>query len=127
MPLPLSSPPSRPAASAFRWFIVALLFLATTINYVDRQILALLKPILDRELGWHVPVADLTFWARASRAPTADATIDFRNDGLPATIRQDGWTIEYPDYDATHEPPLPRKIFASRGDSRVRLSISVWR
>src|SRR4051812_21207966 len=43
---------ARPAFSRFRWFIVALLFLATTINYVDRQILALLKPVLDRELGW---------------------------------------------------------------------------
>jgi len=38
--------------SRFRWFIVALLLAATTINYMDRQIMALLKPILDRELGW---------------------------------------------------------------------------
>ncbi len=37
---------------SFRWFVVTLLFLATTINYIDRQILALLKPILDVELGW---------------------------------------------------------------------------
>ena len=44
--------PGRATASGFRWVIVTLLFLATTINYVDRQILALLKPILDRELGW---------------------------------------------------------------------------
>jgi len=29
-----------------------MLFLATTINYIDRQILSLLKPILDEELGW---------------------------------------------------------------------------
>jgi ACS family hexuronate transporter-like MFS transporter len=36
----------------FRWRIVALLFFATTINYIDRQILSLLKPILDEELGW---------------------------------------------------------------------------
>jgi len=35
-----------------RWLICALLFFATTINYIDRQILALLKEILDRELGW---------------------------------------------------------------------------
>jgi len=28
------------------------LFLATTINYIDRQILSLLKPILDEQLGW---------------------------------------------------------------------------
>ena len=36
----------------YRWLICLLLFFATTINYVDRQILALLKPILDDELGW---------------------------------------------------------------------------
>lgn len=36
----------------YRWFICALLFFATTINYIDRQILSLLKPILDEELKW---------------------------------------------------------------------------
>jgi ACS family hexuronate transporter-like MFS transporter len=36
----------------YRWVICALLFFATTINYIDRQILSLLKPILDEELGW---------------------------------------------------------------------------
>jgi MFS transporter, ACS family, hexuronate transporter len=36
----------------YRWVICALLFLATTVNYVDRQILALVKEFLDRELGW---------------------------------------------------------------------------
>jgi MFS transporter, ACS family, hexuronate transporter len=35
-----------------RWLICALLFLATTVNYIDRQILSLVKPILDTELGW---------------------------------------------------------------------------
>jgi ACS family hexuronate transporter-like MFS transporter len=35
-----------------RWVVCTLLFLATTINYVDRQILALIKELLDRELGW---------------------------------------------------------------------------
>jgi ACS family hexuronate transporter-like MFS transporter len=36
----------------YRWLICLLLFLATTVNYFDRQILSLLKPILDHELGW---------------------------------------------------------------------------
>ena len=36
----------------YRWLVCALLFFATTINYVDRQILSLLKPILDGELHW---------------------------------------------------------------------------
>jgi len=35
-----------------RWAVCALLFFATTINYIDRQILSLLKPILDEQLLW---------------------------------------------------------------------------
>src|SRR5690554_1246496 len=36
----------------YRWLIVALLFLATTINYLDRQIIGLLKPTLETEFNW---------------------------------------------------------------------------
>lgn len=38
--------------SNYRWVICGLLFFATTINYIDRQILSLLKPILDNDLHW---------------------------------------------------------------------------
>ena len=40
------------AVGRYRWVICALLFFATTVNYIDRQILSLLKPILDNELRW---------------------------------------------------------------------------
>ena len=36
----------------YRWLVCSLLFFATTVNYVDRQILSLLKPLLDQELHW---------------------------------------------------------------------------
>jgi ACS family hexuronate transporter-like MFS transporter len=36
----------------YRWIIVVLLFTATTINYLDRQIIGLLKPILEKEFDW---------------------------------------------------------------------------
>ncbi len=38
--------------SNVRWIVCALLFFATTINYIDRQILALIKEFLDHELRW---------------------------------------------------------------------------
>ena len=40
------------AVGRYRWVVCSLLFLATTINYIDRQILALIKEFLDQELGW---------------------------------------------------------------------------
>jgi ACS family hexuronate transporter-like MFS transporter len=36
----------------YRWTICALLFFATTINYLDRQVLSLLAPQLSEEFGW---------------------------------------------------------------------------
>jgi len=51
--MPIDAPDgSGSPMSRYRWLICALLFLATTINYVDRQILALIKELLDKELGW---------------------------------------------------------------------------
>jgi len=36
----------------YRWTVCALLFVVTTINYVDRQVLGILAPTLQRELHW---------------------------------------------------------------------------
>ncbi len=47
-PVAVASPASR-----FRWTICALLFLATTINYIDRQVLSILAPELQRSIGWN--------------------------------------------------------------------------
>lgn len=36
----------------YRWVICAILFFATTINYMDRQVLGILAPTLQREIQW---------------------------------------------------------------------------
>jgi ACS family hexuronate transporter-like MFS transporter len=57
-----SIPAPGTGVGRFRWAICALLFLATTINYVDRQVIALLKPTLQHDLGWsEVDYADIVF------------------------------------------------------------------
>src|SRR5947209_17382241 len=40
------------AIGKYRWTICALLFFATTVNYLDRQVLSLLAPSLSKEFGW---------------------------------------------------------------------------
>lgn len=45
----------------YRWTICALLFAATTINYLDRQVLSLLQPTLSETYGWtNVDYANIT-------------------------------------------------------------------
>lgn len=36
----------------YRWTICSLVFFATTINYLDRQVISLLKPVLEKEFSW---------------------------------------------------------------------------
>ncbi len=36
----------------FRWAICSLLFFAATVNYIDRQVISILKPTLAGEFGW---------------------------------------------------------------------------
>ncbi len=42
-----------PKTGRYRWSIVALLFFATTVNYIDRTMLGLLAPDLGKELNWN--------------------------------------------------------------------------
>jgi len=40
------------AIGKYRWTICGLLFFATTVNYLDRQVLSLLAPELTDKFGW---------------------------------------------------------------------------
>ncbi len=48
----IAQPAGVPKAGRYRWLIVALLILATTVNYIDRTMLGLLAPQLGDELDW---------------------------------------------------------------------------
>jgi MFS transporter, ACS family, hexuronate transporter len=58
---------TEPPALAGRWTICAMLFVATTINYVDRQVLSILKPVLSGSILHLQPL--LPGW------PTSEASI----------------------------------------------------
>lgn len=47
---------TRPAASRFRWVILGLVFLATTVNYLDRMVMGILAPDLQKQ--FHITDVD---------------------------------------------------------------------
>jgi len=47
-----SDPLSVKPAGNYRWLICALLFFATAINYIDRQVFSILAPELQKSIGW---------------------------------------------------------------------------
>lgn len=64
-----SGSPVRVRTAGVRWTVVALLFVAMVFNYLDRQMLAVLKPTLAEELRWsETDYADIIFWFQAAYA-----------------------------------------------------------
>ena len=61
---PIAKPSGR-----VRWIVVALLFAATAINYIDRQMIGVLKPTLSKEFGWtESDFANIVFWFQMAYA-----------------------------------------------------------
>src|ERR1700747_2825913 len=61
--------PARLKIGHFRWVICALLLFATTKNYMDRQVLGVLKTTLQQELGWNeIDYSNLVFAFQAAYA-----------------------------------------------------------
>jgi MFS transporter, ACS family, hexuronate transporter len=57
-----AAPVSAAKVGRLRWAICALLFFAATINYIDRQVIGILKPTLQAQFGWsEIDYADIVF------------------------------------------------------------------
>ena len=65
----MSIPSTAPKVGHYRWRIIALLFFATTINYIDRQVLGMLKPIITDDI--HISEADYGYIVSAFQAAYA--------------------------------------------------------
>ncbi len=84
------------------------------------------QTLLRDALGWDVPLGDLRAWVLGLRADAGPAELGFGTNRLPLVLRQDGWTVNYRQWDVARQPPLPLKVFAERPPYKVRLSIDSW-
>ena len=80
-----------------RWIICGLLFFATTINYIDRQVIGILKPTLQAEFGWtEMDYADIVFFFQLAYAIgllLAGRMIDRLGTKLGFTVAIVVWSI----------------------------------
>ena len=93
------TPTRTPSATIanLRWYICGLLFFATTVNYIDRQVLGLLKPVLEKEMGWtEASYGWIVFafqLAYALMMPLAGRLIDYLGTRLGYLIAVILWSI----------------------------------
>ena len=81
---------------------------------------------LRRLYGWHIPVESLRYWALGIPDPAHVATTEQAPDGRLTRLQQAGWTVVIDRYRPGGGQLMPRRLKASRGDSRVTLVIDRW-
>jgi outer membrane lipoprotein LolB len=86
------------------------------------------ESLLYQQLGWRLPLSKLRFWVRGIPAPSSHnmPVLAFDEDGRLSRLRQADWRIDYPAYQQTDGPMLPRKVFLENTDLSVRLVIDRW-
>ncbi|HEV2681709.1 MAG TPA: lipoprotein insertase outer membrane protein LolB [Rhodanobacter sp.] len=84
------------------------------------------EALMRKALGWEVPLRDLRAWVLGLRADSGPAELSFGADRMPSLLQQDGWAVDYREWDDTRQPPLPKKVYAEKLPYKVKLSIESW-
>ncbi|OGT06146.1 MAG: outer membrane lipoprotein LolB [Gammaproteobacteria bacterium GWF2_41_13] len=83
------------------------------------------EQLIQQQLGWNLPISNLYYWIRGLPAPKKASTMTFDSAHRLAHLAQQGWSIEYLDYDDFNGIELPSKLLL-KGD-RIELRIVVHR
>ena len=85
------------------------------------------EEIIQRQLGWTIPVSGLMYWAKGIPIPGMPIDkIKLTSENRLATLQQQGWKIEYLEYKAFARYVLPTKIILSYQNIKIKLIFKNW-
>jgi|GEM_PF-167116 len=84
------------------------------------------QTLMQKNLGWAIPVNNLYFWVRGLPAPGASSHLTFDRYHHLTQLRQSGWRIRFSSYTAKGSYDLPNKIQFSSHNLSGTLIISRW-
>ncbi len=80
------------------------------------------ESLTERVLGFRVPLIGLADWVRARASEGAPARAEYSPDGKLAKLEQNGWRIEYQEYEGT----LPARLRLLHQGIELRLAVTKW-
>ncbi|WP_376695340.1 lipoprotein insertase outer membrane protein LolB [Wenzhouxiangella sp. EGI_FJ10305] len=83
-------------------------------------------PLVERAVGWPIPVYALSWWIRGL-VPPGGGDIRFADDGTLAGVTGPVWMLEYQHFNQVEGRLLPTRMEARSDEYTVRLVIRNWR
>ena len=85
------------------------------------------ESILERELGWSLPLEGLRHWIVGAPAPGDDAaTMQFDGQGRLAALEQAGWSVTYVEYGELDDLALPTRMRFVGASVEATLVVRRW-
>jgi outer membrane lipoprotein LolB len=81
------------------------------------------EALTEEVLGWRIPLDGLPYWVQGQAAPGSEAQMQREDSGRLTHLRQDGWSVEYQEYQAQR----PLRMRLSRPELEIRLIVDEWR
>jgi outer membrane lipoprotein LolB len=81
-----------------------------------------------RALGWPLPVEGLAFWIQGVPRDGVPAAVERASDGMPAALRQDGWSIVYEAFErGGNGLSRPKRLTLDYAEVELRIAVDSWR
>ncbi|AVI62845.1 lipoprotein insertase outer membrane protein LolB [Halomonas sp. GFAJ-1] len=85
------------------------------------------EALMEEQLGWSLPVSAMPDWVRGLPGDHASYQMETDELGYPNFLQQDGWEIDYRDWEQVEGMWLPRRLVMNYGDVRITLVVNQWR
>jgi outer membrane lipoprotein LolB len=81
-----------------------------------------------RALGWPLPVEGLASWIQGVPRDGVPAAVERASDGMPAALRQDGWSVVYQAFERGSDGlSRPKRLTLDFPEVELRIAVDSWR
>lgn len=81
---------------------------------------------IESRMGWTLPLAGLRYWMLGLPSPYSEADIELNPQGQIINLQQDGWRLDYSEYQRAGGYDLPRKFEVANDDVRLKVVVDAW-
>jgi len=93
----------------------------------ERRVIDISTPdAIARNTGWDLPLQALPYWLKGLPAPREEVQLLELDQDLLRSLQQDGWSVQYQQYEQFDQKMLPTRLRIQRGDTSVRMIIGNW-
>lgn len=84
------------------------------------------EALMEEQLGWALPVSAMPDWVRGLPGDDGNYQMETDEFGFPSHLEQDGWEIDYREWEQYSGLWLPRRLVMNYNDIRITLVVNEW-